>query len=84
MLYAHALRKRTELQLDEVELIYTRSALSANLVYVAVCALSITLAYATRSDSWPGMIYWLIGPLQALNGWWFGRKVRVTPPAQAA
>lgn len=84
VLYAQALRKRAELQLDEVELIYTRSALGANLVYVAVCALSVTLAYTTSSQSWPGLIYWLIGPLQALNGWWFGRQVRVTPPAQAA
>lgn len=85
LLYAHALRKRHELQLDDVEIVRTRESLSANLVYVGVCALSILLAYATDSNALPGFIYWLIGPAQAFNGWWFGRKVRgVTAPAVPA
>ncbi len=83
VLYAHALRKRAELQLDAVELVQTRASLAANLIYVGVCALSITLAYTTRNDALPGSIYWVLGPLQAFNGWWFGRRLRVTPPAQA-
>jgi len=75
-LYTHALRKRAELGLDAAELILTRSSLGACFVWVGVCLLSILLALIFRSDSLPGLIYFLLGPLQALNGWWFGRKLR--------
>jgi uncharacterized membrane protein len=76
LLYWHALRKRQELELDENEVLLTRAELYANLIYVAVCAMSITLAFTTNVPALAGLIYWLLGPLQALNGWWFGRKVR--------
>jgi uncharacterized membrane protein len=75
-LYAYALAKREELQLDAVETILTRDGLGENLVYVAVCALSISLALITSISWLPGAAYLLIGPLQSLNGWWFGRQVR--------
>ena len=45
-------------------------------MFVGVCLLSILLALVTRNDSLPGFIYFLIGPLQGLNGWWFGRQLR--------
>ena len=74
LLYAHALRKRAELQLDDVERLQTREALFENLIYVGVCLLSITLAL-TLSNPWlPGFIYMVLGPLQGLNGWLFGRR----------
>jgi uncharacterized membrane protein len=76
VLYVHALRKRTELGLNENELVQTRASLAENLIYVAVCALSITLAYTTSINGLPGFIYLLLGPAQAFNGWWFGRKLR--------
>ena len=38
-LYVHALRKRDELGLSEIELVHTRASLAENLIYVAVCAL---------------------------------------------
>jgi uncharacterized membrane protein len=76
ILYAYALGKRKELQLDAVETILTRDGLGENLVYVAVCALSIALALLTSISWLPGAVYLLIGPLQSLNGWWFGRQVR--------
>jgi hypothetical protein len=44
---------------------------------VAVCLLSILLAMATNSDWLPGVTYMLLGPLQALNGWMHGRRIRV-------
>jgi len=76
LLYVHALRKRTELGLDENELMQTRESLAANVIYVVVCALSITLAYTTSIGGLPGFIYIVLGPAQAFNGWWFGRKLR--------
>jgi uncharacterized membrane protein len=74
-LYVHALRKRDELALSEVELVFTRASLAENLIYVAVCALSITLAFTTDRPTLPGIIYVLLAPLQTINGVWFGRKV---------
>ena len=75
-LYAHALARREELELDPVELLHTRSALNETLIYVIVCMLSVVLAAATTSNSAPGFVYFLLGPLQAANGWWFGRQIR--------
>lgn len=79
VLYAYALRRRKEMQLDAAEILYTKASLAENLIYVGVCALSITLALATASDWLPGFIYFLLGPLQALNGWWFGRRIHALP-----
>jgi uncharacterized membrane protein len=81
LLYAHALRKRVELGLNASEVLLTRSALGGNLIYVGVCLLSIALAYLTPSDSLPGYIYFLLGPLQAFNGRWFGSRARTAATA---
>lgn len=76
LLYFHAWRRRSELSLNGVELIYTRASLYENLIYVGVCLVSLVLALTTSSYSLPGFIYFLIGPLQAFNGWWFGKKAQ--------
>ena len=76
VLYVHALRKRDELGLSEIELVHTRASLAENLIYVAVCALSITLAFTTSSPVLPGVIYMLLAPLQTFNGVWFGRRMQ--------
>jgi uncharacterized membrane protein len=83
LLYFHALRKRGELALDAAELIMTRDSLSACLVYLGVCLLSVLLALVTDNLSVPGFVYFLIAPLQAVNGWYHGRKLKaVAPPTQ--
>jgi len=84
LLYVHALRKRTELGLNEVELVQTRQSLYESLIYVGVCVLSITLALTTSSPMLPGLIYFLLGPLQGFNGWWHGRKVSAMDKAVTA
>ena len=33
-------------------------------------------AYTLTDTAIPGLIYFALGPLHALNGWWFGRQVR--------
>src|SRR5215510_7429342 len=43
LLYLHALRRRKELELSPAEVVLTRSALYANLIYVGVCLFSILL-----------------------------------------
>jgi uncharacterized membrane protein len=74
MMYAHALGRRELLQLTGSETVLTRASLFENLIYVAVCLLSILLALVTNSDWLPGVAYFLLGPLQAFNGWWFGKQ----------
>jgi hypothetical protein len=81
-LYGYALAKRKELELNGAETILTRMALGENLIYVGMCALSITLALLTTSSWLPGVIYMLLAPLQATNGWWFGRKVQALTTAR--
>lgn len=83
LLYWHALRKRKELDLDENEVLLTRSSLYANFIYVGVCLVSIAMAFTMTDPAWPGLVYWLLGPLQAFNGWWLGRKVRDPAPVKA-
>jgi len=81
VLYGYALAKREQLGLDAAETILTRSSLAAYLIYVGVCLLSITLALLTTSNWIPGVIYCVLGPLQAFNGWWFGKQLSATPRA---
>ncbi len=76
ILYWHALRKREQLQLTPAELLMTRASFCEYLIHVGVCLLSIMLAETTDNNSLPGYIYVLLGPLQGLNGWLFGRKIR--------
>jgi uncharacterized membrane protein len=84
VLYVYALKKRKALELTEPEILMTKSALGENLVYVLVCVLSIILAVTTSNGWMPGMIYFIIGPLQALNGWYFGRQLnKVVAEARA-
>lgn len=83
LMYWHALRKREELELDAKEILLTRLDLVGNLIYVGVCLLSILLAYTLTDTAIPGLIYFLLGPLHALNGWWFGRQVRALERATA-
>jgi uncharacterized membrane protein len=74
-LYGYAMAKRKELELNRAELILTRSSLAGLLIYVGVSLLSVALALL-MSNSWiPGVIYFVLGPLQAFNGWWHGRKL---------
>lgn len=81
LLYAYALRRGAGLQLDAAEILHTKASLGENLIYVGVCLLSIVLALTTSSVWLPGVIYFLLGPLQALNGWWFGRRIYALPAA---
>jgi uncharacterized membrane protein len=74
ILYAHALAKREELQLTASEIALTRASLFENLIYVAICLLSILLALVTSSGWLPGVAYFLLGPLQTFNGIWFGKQ----------
>ncbi len=74
LLYGYAWRKREELGLSEVEKLLTRADLWANAIYVFVCLLSVALALTLDNGAIPGLIYWLLGPLQAWSGRWHGKR----------
>ncbi|HEV8444855.1 MAG TPA: TMEM175 family protein [Steroidobacteraceae bacterium] len=80
-LYWHALRKRDQLGLNEIEVLMTREVLCEYLIQIGICGLSITLAKTTSSYSLPGYAYLTIAPLMTLNGTYWGRKVRALAAA---
>ena len=72
MLYYHAYRKRAQLDLNELE-ITTLNNSSENLLNVLIGVLSIATALITRSGM-AGLVYWLIGPVQYVNGMVMGKR----------
>jgi uncharacterized membrane protein len=71
LMFLHAYRRREALGLDELEVHITRTEIRFCLIWVAVGCLSILLAWLGGLAWVPvaGMIYALLGPAQALNGW---------------
>jgi uncharacterized membrane protein len=73
LLYHHAYRKRAQLGLNQLEIHDTWSSIWENLLHVLIGALSIVVTLITRSG-FGGVVYWLIGPLQYVNGVVMGRR----------
>ncbi|HKQ51579.1 MAG TPA: TMEM175 family protein [Pyrinomonadaceae bacterium] len=67
LLYYHAYRKRAQLELNELEIHDTWHNIVENLLHVLIGVLSIVIALVTRRGV-AGLIYWLIGPVQFVNG----------------
>lgn len=78
LLHWHAYRKRHELELSSIEIITTRSSISAYGLCVIIALLSIgVVAFGGRyRAAMSGWLYALIGPLQAINGVIFGRQIQ--------
>jgi uncharacterized membrane protein len=76
-MYAHAYRHRVRLQLDEAEVLLTRSNLRYHGIWIAVAVFSISLSHLGGPEWVPlaGMSYALLGPLQAINGYLVGKRV---------
>ena len=67
LLYYHAYRQRTRLELNELEVHDTLNSILDNLVHVFIGALSITISLVTRTGL-GGLAYWLIAPAEFING----------------
>jgi hypothetical protein len=76
LLHVHALRKREMLELDELEIHDTRDNIRECVLNAAIGLASIAVAalggpaYAVAA----GLVYWLIGPVMAVNGVISGRR----------
>lgn len=70
LLHLHAWRRREFLRLDAFERFLTLSDLRAHLISVGLglTSLAFTLSFDERG-MWAGMVYFLMGPLHALNGY---------------
>jgi uncharacterized membrane protein len=76
LLYRHAIAKRMELQLSEIELFDARSAMGFYLINVlvgATCATFAVFGWGLRYGL-PGWIFGLAGPIFAWFGWTRGRR----------
>ncbi len=86
LLHWRAYRKRSELELNPLEIITTRSSISAYGICVAIALLSISLVaigggYRAAMSGW---LYALIGPLEAINGIIFGKQIQKLQKESAA
>jgi uncharacterized membrane protein len=70
LFYRNALRQREELRLTTLDLFDARSGLRRHLLSVAIGAASIVLALVLpmRLFGMAGFIYFLLGPVQGVNG----------------
>lgn len=75
IMYGYAYSRRSALGLNANEIILTKMKISEHGVYVLVASISIALAYFTTLVPWSGIVYVLLGPLQFVNGLWWGRKI---------
>ncbi|HET8548262.1 MAG TPA: TMEM175 family protein [Bryobacteraceae bacterium] len=76
LLYIHAVRKRHEIGLTDIEVFDARESIGEHLVMVAVGALSIAVLFATGSPGLSGFTYGLIAPAQSVHGVLRGRQRR--------
>ena len=91
LLYGHAMRQKTALALDEVDLFDARAGQRGHLVSVGVGAMAmlVTLLLPRHLAGVSGMVYMLMGPAHGINGALTGRarerfRAARTPPAQPA
>lgn len=68
LLYLHAYRRRTMLELTPRETFTTRIAVEENALQVLIALGSISIA-AMGHVAASGMFYWLIGPVAGVHGW---------------
>jgi len=80
LMYAHAYRLRRELGLNPVEVLETRFAMQENLLLALVGVSSFLVAF--KSPGWAGWVYLAIGPLLAIHGSIFGKRVRLLAETQ--
>lgn len=84
LLCAWAYRRRTDLELDELELMLTRSSIITHLITVAIALVSVALVWTGANPAWSGLIYFLMGPVHAAWGFWSGTRARRLHQAMTA
>ena len=78
LLYYHALQKKEDLELNELEVFDTKSSIWGCMVHVMVASLSILIAVVggNRMVGWSGLVYFLLGPAFTIHGMIGGKRRR--------
>jgi len=78
LMYCHAYRKRTELELSEVERYDTKTSIRENALQMGIGIISVSLVLIGGSAwaFWAGLCYMLIGPVLSVHGALSGRRRR--------
>jgi len=76
LLYGHALRRRAQLDLNELEIFDTRTDIREALLNVGIGLVSIGFAVFTRNASLSGMTYMLCPVVMTTHGMMTGRRRR--------
>ena len=81
LLYLHAYRRRSALELNELESHDTVSSFQENalMALVGVVSLALALTRNPRYMTVAGMSYWLIGPVMYVHGYLRGRRRKRLP-----
>ncbi len=78
LMYRHALTKRVELELNEIEIFDTRTKITTNLLLASVPLLSASVAIILRGSPWAaaiaGPLYFLYTPLMFIYGYRSDKK----------
>jgi uncharacterized membrane protein len=82
LMHLYAYRHREVLELNAVEEHLTRTTIREHLIHVSVGLVSVLLALL-EMGAWAGLIYFVVGPLQAINGIHSGRTLPTGPPPPA-
>ena len=82
LMYARAYGLRNELQLNPVETLETRFAITENAVTAGIGAVSFALAF--RYPGWAGWWFFVLGPVLAIHGTIYGKRVRLLAEKTAA
>jgi uncharacterized membrane protein len=75
LMYVHAYRLRSVLDLNPVEVLQTRLAIQENVIMVTVGVVSFALAF--RSPGLAGWWFFVLGPVLGFHGWLYGKRVRL-------
>lgn len=75
LMYYEALKEKNNLLLNNKEILISKSYLSSFVFMMLFAVLSI-LINLSGSSLWAGLIYILVGPLQTINGYYWGKKIR--------
>jgi hypothetical protein len=86
LLYRRAYRKRAALELNAGEVLETCASIQSHLLNIGIGVLSILIVSigGDNSSFFAGIVYSLVGPAQALNGWIMGKKKRKLAAEPAA
>lgn len=82
LMHAHAYKHRAVLELNAVEEHMTRTTIREHLIHVAVGTVSLAFALCGQG-ALAGLIYFLVGPLQAVNGFLSARALPADPTPSA-